>query len=179
MNIRVTLGVILVVVISLWFYVNKKHDFNNAIPSPTADEVTIFQNLPDSMITKIYSRHFNNPNFRFPRSEARQIILYKNNWLRKFTSQRLKSSWNDSITNFFNNPNNFDWSETTWQYDEAEYILKFLDSNRNLIGQIYLCLKDCGHLESSPFTPNMKFGRIKDSALNIISRIIKNKAIWL
>ncbi|MNR45208.1 hypothetical protein D3C85_1640290 [compost metagenome] len=73
---------------------------------------------------------------------------------------------------FFNNLINFNWSETTWHLNEAEYILRFYDNKNNEIGKIWLCLQCCGMTKSMPFSPNMKYGGLSKIGKKNINRII-------
>ena len=74
---------------------------------------------------------------------------------------------------FVNNPNNFDWGETTWALEKSEYIVRFYDFDNDERGKMWLCLKECGMTESIPFSPTMKFGGLSSAGRLKLSKIIK------
>lgn len=127
-------------------------------------------------IEKYYESFFNNPKYKFPRKNTAYIKLYKNRFLiSRLTSNTFDSQSKDELIKFFNNPINFNWSETTWSINESEYIIRFFDEDDNEIGKVFLCLKGCGMTKSLPFSPNMKFGGLSDfgmkKLLGIINRV--------
>jgi hypothetical protein len=77
------------------------------------------------------------------------------------------------MINFLNNPENFSWGETTWSLNEAEYILRFYNSENEEIGKVWFCLEGCGMTKSIPFSPNMKFGGISQVGKVRIAEILK------
>jgi hypothetical protein len=111
----------------------------------------------------VYKEHFGFGKYKFPREHVAKIKLFKNNFLTSRLTSKTVSELNkaDLIT-FFNNPSNFDWSETTWDLSESEYILRFYNSENKEIGKVWLCLEGCGMTESEPFSPNMKYGGLSD-----------------
>ena len=123
---------------------------------------------------KYYESFFDNPKYKFPRKNTIKIKLYKNRFLlSRLTSIAVNSQLKDELINFFNNPVNFDWNETTWSVDESEYILRFFNEKDNEIGKVFLCLEGCGMTESLPFSPNMKFGGLSDIGMKKILGIIE------
>ena len=76
------------------------------------------------------------------------------------------------IVSFFNNPANFDWSETTWKVTDSEYILRFYNNQDEEIGKVWLCTEDCGMTKSIPFSPNMKYGSLSETGKERVKKII-------
>jgi hypothetical protein len=108
---------------------------------------------------KAYEENFGKEKYKFPRKEVAEIKLYKNVFLlSRLTSKKITKIDKKKLLNFFNNPENFSWGETTWSKEDSEYILRFFDEKENEIGKIWLSIKDCGMTESIPFSPNMKYG---------------------
>ena len=130
-------------------------------------------------IEKYYTSFFNNPKYKFPRKKTASIKLYENRFLlSRLTSKTANSQTKNLLIKFFNNPTNFNWSETTWSLRESEYILRFFDEDDSEIGKVFLCLKGCGMTESLPFSPNMKFGglsEIGEKKLNVLLKQIKSE----
>lgn len=122
---------------------------------------------------KVYEKNFGNRKYRFPRESVTEVKLFKNAFLiGRLTSKTVSESNRLDLISFFNNPINFDWSETTWNVTESEYILRFYDEKNNEIGKIWLCIEDCGMIKSIPFSPNMKYGGLSETGMKDIKRII-------
>lgn len=125
-------------------------------------------------VEKAYIDNFSNPNYRFPRSEVNSIKIYKNRpIISRFSSKTLSRENQIQIIDFFNNPDNFDWGETTWNLNEAEYIVRFFDKKNDNIGTVWLCINDCGMTCSKPFSPNMKFGALSKSGREKINLFLE------
>ena len=107
-------------------------------------------------IKQAYERHFNDVNYRFPRCEVKKVSIYKN--IPVISRLTKKEVDKNQIIDFVNNPENFDWDETTWNINDSEYILRFYDFENKEIGKIWVSITDCGMTESVPFAPTMKFG---------------------
>ena len=99
-------------------------------------------------------------------------MIYKNiPVLSRLTGKEINKN---ALLNFVNNPNNFDWGETTWALEESEYFLRFYDYNNNEVGKIWLCLNKCGMTQSIPFSPTMKFGGLSVEGRLKLSKILKD-----
>lgn len=177
---------IIVVVITglftLWFVVDKNKNFKERYRDLTAEQKAVFDwDTKDSTkeLTQIFTEHFGDTTYNFPRQKVSKIRLFKNKSLfSSASSKTLKKEYIDSLVNYCNNPNNFDWGETTWSTSEAEYILRFYDNENYVVGKLFLCLKDCYRVEPRPFTPNMKFGRFSDKGISGIKGIISQSSLW-
>lgn len=124
---------------------------------------------------RAFSRNFGNLKYRFPREEVAEVKLIENRFLMsRLTSRRLSEVSKAEVISFFNNPANFDWSKTTWQDIESEYILRFYSADEKEIGKIWLCIDDCGATKSIPFSPNMKYGGLSETGKENIERILKS-----
>lgn len=136
---------------------NIKYSIN--IPQNEIKEFHLYKTVEE--VQEAYRRNFDNPKYTFPRGKVEAVKIYRNQFLiSRFTSKTLSSELSKSIVNFLNEPENFDWSETTWSLDESEYILRLFDQEDNEIGKIWLCMEGCGMTESIPFAPSMKFGAL-------------------
>ncbi|MEM7086941.1 MAG: hypothetical protein AAF489_12205 [Bacteroidota bacterium] len=111
----------------------------------------------------VFKAHFGFGKYKFPRAYTAKIKLFKNNFLTsRLTSKTLSELNKADLITFFNNPSNFNWSETTWSLSESEYILRFYNKENKEIGKVWLCLEGCRMTESEPFTPNMKYGGLSE-----------------
>lgn len=142
---------------------------------PSEELKTFFIHKTSEEQEKSFVRNFGNEKYKFPRKEVAEIKLYKNALLiSRLTSQKITESDKLKLLNFFNNPENFSWGETTWSLDESEYILRFFDEKENEVGKIWLCLKDCGMTKSIPFSPNMKYGGLSKLGRENIKNILND-----
>lgn len=86
---------------------------------------------------KAFEENFGNEKYNFPREEVAEVKLFRNTFLvSRLTSKTLSESSKTKIISFFNDPVNFDWSETTWEVTDSEYILRFYNKEEKEIGKI-------------------------------------------
>ena len=162
----IVIGVIKIVDIS-----DRNQLYSRHTPKKELNEFYLYQTFDEQK--KAYEKNFTNPEWKFPREKTETIKLYENkNLISRITAKTLSEKNKMKILTFFNNPINFNWSETTWNLNEAEYILRFYNSNDKEIGKVWLCLKDCGMTKSIPFSPNMKFGGISEIGKIKITKIL-------
>jgi hypothetical protein len=125
-------------------------------------------------VKEAYERNYENPKYLFPRGNVEKVKIYKNQFLTsRITSKTLSNEEAKSTIDFLNEPDNFDWGETTWSLNESEYILRFFDNQNNEIGKVWLCVEDCGMTESIPFSPNMKFGGLSQKGRANLTTLLK------
>ena len=130
---------------------------------------------PRNTIQENYKKEFTNPKFIFPREETSEVKIYKNTpFISRFTGKTLDKKQQEEILNLFNNPDNFSFGETTWALSEAEYIIRFFNTQEEEIGKVWLCLEDCGMTKSIPFSPRMKFGGLSEVGKEKIKAILNN-----
>jgi hypothetical protein len=171
--ILLTLGTSLL--LTGWYMTEERDYFKAAFNDLTALEVSVFTSANP---TQIYIEHFSDDNFMFPRQKVDKIKLFQNKpLLGTLTSKTLKQEFNPDVIEFFNDPTNFSWEETTWSVDESEYILRFYNQDK-IVGKIYLCLNDCGRIETRPFTPNVKFGGLTDIGQRTLETMLHDKKKW-
>jgi len=138
----------------------------------STDELNDFY-LNNDAQQKAFEQNFGNIKYKFPREKVTKIKLYKNKYLiSRITSKNLSKENILDVELFFNNPENFNWGETTWSLNEAEYILRFFNEKDVKIGQIWICIENCGMTEAIPFSPNMKYGGMSEKGINRIDEII-------
>lgn len=173
-KIIIILIIIVSVIIIMIYDINDRNQFYSVA---TAEEElkTFFMHKTSEVQEIAYEENFGNEKYKFPRKKVAQIKLYKNIFLiSRLTSKNISKSNKIKLLNFFNNPENFSWGETTWSLDESEYILRFFDEKEIEVGKIWLCLDDCGMTKSIPFSPNMKYGGLSKSGKEIIKEILND-----
>ena len=138
------------------------------------DELNEFylNKTPDEQ-RKAFEKNFGFGKYKFPREQTAKIKLFKNTLLTSRITYKTLDDLNKSdIIAFFNNPNNFDWSETTWNVNDSEYILRFYNKENKEIGKIWLCLEVCKMTDSEPFSPNMKYGGLSEAGKSNLKSIL-------
>jgi hypothetical protein len=136
-------------------------------------EFTFHKGVED--IKQAYERNYDNPTYLFPRGDVNKVLIFKNiPFVSRLTGRMINKS---EILDFIRNPENFDWSETTWSIDEAEYILRFYDIENKEIGKMWICLNDCGMTATLPFAPTIKFGGLSRTGKDRISKILKQSSL--
>lgn len=131
---------------------------------------------PDGILidnVQAYQSNFNNPKLAFPRDSVEAIVLYNNQFvIGRLTAYSFPKDQVSEVVELFNNPDNFSWGETTWSNDEAEYILRFYNSDGDEIGKVFICDQGCGMTRSYPFSPNMKFGGLSDKGKAALHQLL-------
>ncbi|GAL00834.1 hypothetical protein JCM19314_60 [Nonlabens ulvanivorans] len=137
--------------------VDRGQYYSRYIPEDELEEFYLYKTPAQQK--EAFQENFGSGKYRFPRDEVNKVKLLKNDFLiSRLTSTTVSEKDKNRLLEFFNNPDNFDWSETTWDIKESEYILRFYNSGNKEIGKIWLCLEGCGMTKSEPFSPNMKYG---------------------
>ena len=148
----------------------------------TAREQKIFKwnsKTGEAGLIQVFSSHFNKSYYAFPRQKVSKVKLFKNYLIGStLTGRTLNANKIGALLSFCNNPQNFDWGETTWDLNESEYFLRFYSSSGKVIGKLYLCLDKCGMTASNPFCPAMKFGALSSAGLEKIKGFIANNENW-
>lgn len=130
-------------------------------------------------LSQVYRQHFADKELIFPRQHVSKVKLFKNiPIVSVFTAKTLKQNQVDSFLQFCNDTANFDWGETTFGLNDAEYFFRLFNSKGEVVGKIYCCIADCGHIFARPFSPSMKFGALSKTGLNKINELIGNKSKW-
>jgi hypothetical protein len=167
---------IILVLVLFWFIADTQDYFKASYRDLTEQQKAVFQwHSKDSTknIYKAYQEHFGDTVYNFPRQPVTSIKLYPNKAIiGTVRSMTLSIEDTHKLLSFCNNPNNFNWGETTWSSSEAEYVLKLFNKEHRLVGKVYVCLDDCYMVKSMPFTPNMKFGQLSDLGIKEITGII-------
>ncbi len=169
-----TILIIGLIVLGFLDHADRSIVYSKYIPEEELKEFTLYKTIEE--VKQAYERHYNDTAYQFPRGEVKKVLIYKNlPIISRLTKREVDK---DKIIDFVNNPENFDWDETTWTIDESEYILRFYDLKNNEIGKIWICMTDCGMTESIPFSPTMKFGVLsligRDRLTKMINEIYKN-----
>jgi len=146
--------------------------YSRHIPEDEMKEFHFYKRIDE--VQEAYTRNYKNPEYSFPRGNVEKVKIYKNQFLTsRITSQTLSNENAKSTIDFLNEPNNFNWEETTWNLKESEYILRFFDKQDNEIGKVWLCIEGCGMTESIPFSPNMKFGGLSNVGMKNLDSLLK------
>lgn len=166
-GILILLGILIIVDIA-------DRDIYYSIQVPK-EEFETFHFKPLEEKLEAYKTNFGNSKWKFPRETVEKVKLFENKLLiGRITSKTLTEKQKSEILKFLNNPENFNWSETTWQLNEAEYILRFYNKDNKEVGKIWICIDDCGMTKSIPFSPNMKFGGLNKKGRKKIVEILKS-----
>ncbi len=167
---------------SFAYWADEQDYFKSNYKDLTEQEKEIFKwrSEPENFdLVEVYRQHFTDNDFIFPRQQVTTIKLFKNMPLvGVFTGKTLKQNKVNSFIQFCNDTANFDWGETTWGLHEAEYFIRLYNAKNEVVGKIYFCLANCGHVYARPFSPSMKFGMLSASGLDKITQFIKNKNQW-
>lgn len=167
---------------AFWYWADDQDYFQGAYNDLTVEQNEIFEGSSDIDnfdIYKVYRQHFYDKEFAFPRQQVSKIKLFKNTPIVSiFTGKTLKQSQIDNFIKFCNDTANFDWGETTWGLSEAEYFVRLYNTEDKVVGKIYFCLADCGHIDARPFSPSMKFGMLSTTGLDKINNLINDTDQW-
>lgn len=167
--------VAIISIIKIIFYDITDRNQYYSITIPEEELKTFFMHKISEEQEKAYKQNFGNEKYKFPRNKVAKIKLYQNKFLiSRLTSKDVSETDKIKLLNFFNNPENFSWGETTWSLDESKYILRFFDEKEVEVGKIWLCLEDCGMTKSIPFSPNMKYGGLSKSGKEKIKEILND-----
>ncbi len=161
-KILLVIGVLAIVGFAIiWDIADRGQFYSKHIPTDELNE--FYMHKTSEQQEKAFEKNFGFGKYKFPREHVAKITLFKNDFLTSRLTSKTVSDLNkaDLIT-FFNNPSNFDWSETTWSLSESEYILRFYNKENKEIGKVWLYLEGCGMTESEPFSPNMKYGGLSE-----------------
>ncbi len=177
--IRILIGIgltLLFIILTVFDIADRTIFYSRAIPNNEIKEFHMFKNIDEEK--EAYQRNYSNSKYLFPREVVKKAILYKNQlFISRLTSENLTENEMHQIIDLFNDPTNFDWDETTWSIQESEYILRFFNSKGKEVRKVWVCLEDCGMLESIPFAPTMKFGALsmkgREELPELINEILK------
>jgi len=128
---------------------------------------------PGDSLKDTYQTHFFDKRFSFPRQPVRKVKITKNiPLIGRFLSAYLSTQQQQELLKFLNNPDNFTWQKVGMRHSDADYILYFYNDKNQAVGKIWFCCA-CGQIIAVPFSPNMKFGKIKASRLSEILQMLK------
>lgn len=112
--------------------------------------------------------------YQFPRTEIARIEYCKN---LPIISQLLISKVSDShsieLIEIINNPENFDWTETTWNRKESNYYFKFYDQKGNEVSRFWVMDEEVGMSEIRPWVPSTKYGSLSRKGVTEMSELVK------
>jgi len=157
-KILLVIGILAIIGFTIiWDIADRGQFYSKNIPTDELNEFYLHKTSEQQ--EKAFEKNFGFGKYKFPRDHVAKIKLFKNKFLTsRLTSKTVSELNKTDLIKFFNNPSNFDWSETTWSLSESEYILRFYNNENKEIGKVWLCLEGCGMTESEPFSPNMKYG---------------------
>jgi len=167
---------------AFWYWADDQDYFQSNYNDLTEQQREIFKwrsDIDNFDLPQVYRQHFDDSEFKFPRQQVSKIKLFKTTPIvGVFTGKTIKQNQVDSFLKFCNDTTNFDWGETTWELDEAEYFIRLYNFKDQVVGKIYFCLADCGHIDARPFSPSMKFGMLSTTGLDKINKLINDKDQW-
>ncbi|WP_300688772.1 hypothetical protein [Chryseobacterium sp.] len=148
--------------------------------TPEQESIFKWKNGDDeNSLQKRYKKYLSDKSYAFPRQNVSKVKLFENIPLAgPLMGKTLKPFQINRFINFCNDPENFDWKETTWQVNDSEYYFKLYNDDNEVVGKIYFCLEKCGMTSSKPFCPAMKFGGLSEKGKNQIEKLINDKANW-
>ena len=162
---------ILLILTGSWYAWDADSRYNFSFQCPNPDDIRIFNQDSISGMRLHYQKYFGQNRFRFPRDSVIAVVVRKNiPFVSTFFKHQLSQASQGDLLQFLNNPDNFTWQHNTMLYSQADYIINFYDANQKLNGKLWLC-NTCGMLKAVPFTPNMKFGHIKNDKLPVLLKI--------
>jgi hypothetical protein len=181
--LKTTLAIIFLLgLIAFCYWSDDRDFFQGSYNDLTEQQKEIFKwrsDIKNFDLPQVYRQHFADKEFTFPRQQVFKIKLFKNTPIvGVFTGKTLKQNQVDNFLKFCNDTSNFDWGETTWGLNEAEYFIRLYNSKDKVVGKIYFCLADCGHIDARPFSPSMKFGMLSTTGLDKINKLINDKDQW-
>lgn len=111
--------------------------------------------------------------YKFPREQIATIKIYKNiPFLSRLLSKELTNNQILKFTSLVNNPNNFDWNETTWRPIEANYFLKILNYENKEVGRCWILRDQVSSIELRPWIPTTKYGSLTKTGKSELNAII-------
>lgn len=168
--------------IAFWYWADDQDYFQSSYNDLTEQQKEVFKwrsDVDEFDLPQVYRQHCTDTEFVFPRQEVSKVKLFKNTPLVSvFTGKTLKQNQIDNFLKFCNHTANFDWGETTWGLSEAEYFIRLYNAENKVVGKIYFCLADCGHINARPFSPSMKFGMLSTTGLDKINQLINDNDQW-
>lgn len=111
--------------------------------------------------------------YQFPREEIITVKYYKNTPLiSRLSSKTLSETQTKKLVSIINNPNNFDWSETTWGIKESNYFFRFFNKDDKEIGKLWVCHENCGMTEMKPWIPTTKYGGLSEIGKSKLAELV-------
>ena len=112
---------------------------------------------------EVIKANWNKGEFQFPRERIKTIKYYKNiPILSRVMGKELAEAHKKKLIAIINNPDNFDWCETTWGIRESNYFFRFFNETDREIGKFWVCFDDCGMTEIRPWVPTTKYGGLSE-----------------
>jgi len=163
----------LLILIGAWYVgdIDKRYNINFRCPNP--EDIRIFNQDTTSDARLLYQTYFGQKRFRFPRDSVAEMAVVKNiPFVSGLTKRQLSSASQKALIQFLNNPDNFTWENNVMLYSQSDYMVYCYDKRQQLIGKLWLC-RACASLKTKPFTPNIKFGRLKKDLLPVLLKILQ------
>ena len=158
--------------LGVWYVLDSTSRYNFSFKCPNPQDVRIFNKDTISDTQLHYQKYFEQERYRFPRDSVFHIKIRRNVPLISFLTEKdLSVTSQKALLKFLNNPQNFSWRSNEMLYKQADYILYFYNKEHRLIGKLWLCLS-CHLLKAVPFTPNIKFGRVKEAKMRELLQMI-------
>jgi len=162
---------VLLAVLYLW---DASERYENIAFCPDAKEISAFTTgKPGDSLKDVYQVLFFDKRFSFPRQTVKKLKVARNiPLIGRFSSTYISTQQQQKILKFLNNPDNFTWQKVDMRHSDADYIFYFYNDKNQAVGKIWFC-SGCRQLIAVPFSPNMKFGKVKASKLSEILQMLK------
>lgn len=112
--ILLTVGIGFLVATDLW---DRGIFYSRHTPEAEMREFRLYKTTEE--VQKAYERNYGNPKYVFPGGVVDKVKIYRNQFMiSRVTSKTLSVEDAVATVDFLNNPDNFDWRETTWRSAE-------------------------------------------------------------
>ncbi len=165
---------ILFLIMGSFYLWDASQRYKNISVCPSAKEIKAFATTTQKTNRQqVYQKQMDNPAFKFPRQAVKSVKLIKNTaFIGRLLGKDLTNEKIDTLLNFLNQPENYNWQKPHMRYADSDYILIFYNHKGLIIGKIWFCHK-CHQLITAPFSPRMKYGCLKPQKAGWLYHFLK------
>lgn len=166
---------------AMWYWADDDDYFRDDYRYMTKEQKAFFKwydNESEQDFKRKYEQFFNDTAFYFPRQAVTKIKIFQNKpMLGVFTAKSLLPEKINEFLQLCNDSANFSWGETTWNTSDAQYYVRFYNSNNKVCGKIYFDLEN-GITQCTPFCPVNKFGGLSPKGTKNFNQFINAELNW-